>query len=384
MDRPIELEELLLALNKCKKNKAPGEDGLAYEFFKGLPENWLYYIVFMFNKVMILQMTPDEWSNIIIKMLYKNKGDKMNLDNYRPLALANCLAKIFTQILYARAVEWCNRNNSLPIWQAGFREDYSCLDNIYTLNSIIQLKLRQDKGKLYALFIDFKSAFNTVNHDLLWQKLKDIGFSSKFIRILSSLYSKAKIKISDFNELSESIKVSIGVLQGEILSPLLFALFLYDLEDFLLKKGVRGVSVSHLIEVLLMAYADDIVIIADTYIYMKKVLKYFYEYCKINKLTVNLNKTKIILFQKGGHAHKFKKEPFHYGTEKVEYVKEYTYLGVAFTQAGTFECATQQFVKKAKNASAAVISLISKVQINSFETYQKIFELLAKSIMIYA
>ena len=77
-------------------------------------------------------------------------------------------------------------------------------------------------------------------------------------------------------------------LQEEILSPLLFALFLYDLEDFLLKKGVRGVSVSHITEVLLLAYANDIVILSDTYIYMKKVLKCFCEYCKINKLTVNL------------------------------------------------------------------------------------------------
>ena len=58
-------------------------------------------------------------------------------------------------------------------------------------------------------------------------------------------------------------------------------------------------------------------------------------------------------------------------------------IWIVFTQLGTFECATQQFIKKAKNASAAVISLISKMQIDSFETY-KIFELLAKSIMIYA
>lgn len=153
-----------------------------------------------------MEVTPKEWSNIIIKILYKNKGDKMNLENYRPLALANCLAKIFTQILYARAVKWCKCNISLPTWQAGFREDYSCLDNIFTLNSVIQLKLKNERGKLYALFMDFKSAFNTIDHDILWQKLKDMGFSSKFVRILNSIYSKANIKISDSNKLSEIIK----------------------------------------------------------------------------------------------------------------------------------------------------------------------------------
>ena len=64
----------------------------------------------------------------------------------------------------------------------------------------------------------------------------------EIFKILNSVYSKARIKISHSNKFSEKIKVNIRVLQGEILLPLLFALFLYDLEEFFIKKGVQGVA----------------------------------------------------------------------------------------------------------------------------------------------
>ena len=383
LDKDITLEELNKALDKCKCKKAPGEDEITYEFFKALPENWLYYLVIMLNKIMNLELTPDEWSKIIIKMLYKNKGDKLDVDSYRPLALANCSAKVFTMILYSRTADWCEKNQKIPKWQAGFRKDFSCLDNIFTLNALIGLKLKKEKGKLYALFIDFKGAFNSVDHELLWKKLRKIGLSSRFINILRSIYSKAKIKISDNLDYSEMIEFTIGVLQGEILSPLLFAIFLFDLEEFLRSKGIRGVSASHLIDILLLAYADDIVILADTYIIMKNILVLFHEYCTKNKLIVNINKTKMILFQKGGHAHKFRKSLFYYGIEQVEYVKKYTYLGIIFSQTGSFEIATEQFVSKAKIASASLSKLIYSLKVNSFEIYCKLFEALVESIIVY-
>ena len=77
--------------------------------------------------------------------------------------------------------------------------------------------------------------------------------------------------------ISITIRVSKGVLRGETLSSLLFALFIHDLEDFLKDKGIRGVSASHLTEILLLAYADDLVFLSDSKIGMNKLLKVFYE-----------------------------------------------------------------------------------------------------------
>ena len=189
------------------------------------------------------------------------------------------------------------------------------------------------------------------------------------------------MKIRKGDELSEIIKILKGVLQGEILSPILFALFLRDLEEFFIRKGIRGVSATHLVEILLLAYADDIVILSDSYIGMKKIISLLLEYCTLNQLTLNANKTKVILFKKGG----FKPQKhFSFGTEQIEYAKEYDYLGVRFFQSGKFETASRCFISKAKSASAATISLIYKMKLNSFEIYIKLFNSLVNSIILYA
>ena len=384
LEKPFELDEIYNSFSKCKNHKAPGENGIAYEFLKNLPCNWVLYLNSMFNQILIKEKTPKVWSNIIVKMMYKKKGKKDDLSSYRPIALANCTAKLFTTALNTRIVRWCEANCRIPEWQAGFREGRGCMDNIFVLNTIIQLHLRKERGKIYGLFVDFTGAFNTIDHQILWDKLRKVGLSSKLINIIRDFYSKSNIKISNSSQLSNSIKVTKGVLQGETLSPLLFALFLHDLESFMLERGIRGVSVNHLTEILLLAYADDIVFLADSYIGMKKVLKIFYEYCQVNKLSINLKKTKIILFQKGGHGHKKKFTPLLFGSDVVEYVKEYEYLGVTMTLTALFENNTQKIIRKAKTAVSATISLIYSLKINSWEIFTKLFESLVTTILRFA
>lgn len=139
------------------------------------------------------------------------------------------------------------------------------------------------------------------------------------------------MRVNSREGITDSIVINKGVLQGEILSPLLFAIFIADFEDFLISKGIRGVSVNHLTEIIMLGYADDIVIFADSYINMKRTIKALGEYCSLNKLEVNIRKTKVILFQKGGHGHKRKHAPFYFNEQIIEYVKEYVYLGVIMT-----------------------------------------------------
>ena len=205
----------------------------------------------------------------------------------------NCISKIFTQILYTRINKFCENYKVLPEWQNGFRQKRSCLYNIFILNSITQIHLNKERGKVYALFVDFSKAFDSVSHNLLWHKLSKKGISSKIINILKDLYSKANMVVKNDYGISFPVKITKGVLQGEILSPILFAIFIADLENFFMEKGIPGVSVNHLKEVLLLAYADDIVFLSTSYIQMKKILQGLYEYCKLNGLKVNIDKTKI-------------------------------------------------------------------------------------------
>lgn len=192
LDAEITYLEIKWSLKKCKDGKSPGPDGIPYEFLKNLLDVCIGYLVSLFNKILEKEDIPITWGDTFLRMIYK-KEDKTDPANYRPIALMNCISKVFTQILAERFGGWLEESDLLPEWQAGFRKNRSCLDNIFSLNALIQSRLSLDKGKLFVLFVDFRGAFPSVTHDLLWEKLYTMGTGSKLINILKNLYDKANV-----------------------------------------------------------------------------------------------------------------------------------------------------------------------------------------------
>lgn len=317
-------------------------------------------------------------------MIYK-KGNVKDPANYRPIALICCLVKIFTQILSNRLVDWAEMSNLFPEWQAGFRRGRSCLDNTFTLNALIQNRLNQTGGKLYVLFVDFKSAFLSLNHRILWQKLYNMGCRSKFINILKDLYSKANFSVKCEKGFTKRINITQGVLQGEVLSPALFTFFLEDLERFLISRGIRGVSLDHKTEILLISYADDIALCADSPVLMLKILKCLYEYCQLNDLELNVNKTKIVIFNKRGHLQPGRqKHKFTYGNNIIEIVKKYTYLGTIFNNSAIFKDNLNCQLAKSALARDSILTMIYKTQIDSWCHIVQLFQSMVTSVALYS
>lgn len=207
LDQRININEIKMSFKKCRDGKSPGSDGILNEFLKNLPDNYIDYLSSLFNNILEKEKVPNAWANILTKIIYK-KGDKSVPGNYRPIALVNSITKIFTHILATRLGKYVEENNFLPEWQAGFRKNRSCNDNIFSLNAIIQSRLNLEGGKLFVLFIDFKSAFPSVAHSLLWEKLYKMRTGSKFINILKNVYSKAKIAVKGFSGISDYTKVT--------------------------------------------------------------------------------------------------------------------------------------------------------------------------------
>lgn len=202
---------------------------------------------------------PDSWASLVAVMIHK-KGEKMDSNNYRMISLVNAETKTFTQMLASRLTNWAELTGAIPEFQAGFRAGRSCDDNMFVLNSLIQIHLRNPRGKVYALFIDFKRAFDSVNQEKLWQKLfSRLRVSASFLRVLIDFYNKAKLSVRTNDGLTEPVEITEGVLQGETLCPILFSLFLSDLEEFFRERGARGISINHETGILLLAYADDVV-----------------------------------------------------------------------------------------------------------------------------
>lgn len=131
--------------------------------------------------------------------------------------------------------------------------------------------------------------------------------------------------------ISVGIDITEGVLQGETLSPFLLALFISDLELFLRERGVNGISFKEVLKLILLAFADDIVIFADTSEGMTRIFVALLEYCNLKKLTVNTSKTNVV--KKDGRNPNLK---FFFGNKRIDIVKDYKYLEIVFDKSGLF------------------------------------------------
>ena len=106
--------------------------------------------------------------------------------------------------------------------QAGFRKEYSTVDHIFVLNTLIETLKKKQKKKLFCAFIDFSQAFNNVWRIGLWRKLLGSTVQGKFLRVIYNMYSGIKSCVSVNNECSGYFISNLGVRQGENLSPVLF------------------------------------------------------------------------------------------------------------------------------------------------------------------
>lgn len=147
LDKEITIQEIKNALKSLKNNKSAGCDEINNEFLKVLPDNCLEFLKEFFNQIYNEQQTPGNWSKILVTMIHK-KGKKDVIENYRPIALINCLAKVFTAILKNRLEKWLEEKEILIEEQSGFRKKRGCRDNIFVLDK-----------KLFALLLTLQLIF---------------------------------------------------------------------------------------------------------------------------------------------------------------------------------------------------------------------------------
>lgn len=326
-------------------------------------------------------MIPDDWFTFTITLLHK-KGYKLDPANYRVIALINHCSKLFTSMLNRTLEIWVESNKVISETQAGFQKNKSCMDNLFNLSTAIQSRLRQDKAKLYALFVDFKRAFDSINHKLLWLKLYNLGLSVKVIQILKNIYDSASFCVKSNNKLTRDFSSAEGVLQGEILSPLLFVLYITDLETIYREHSCEGININGTSDILVLLYADDLVILGNSENDLRRKLDLLHNYCQTNKLTVNTQKTKIIYCRKAGRISS--KLTFNFDHEPIEIAEKYGYLGLTVSPSGFSRQTAVNTIKKAKSALSMVSSIISASRIDSGESIFKPFDSIVAATLLYA
>lgn len=373
LDADFRMEELVAVLHKAKEGKAPGEDRIPVEFYKNAPVSLLERLLDIFNDIYKGGKMPVCFKKSIIFPLHK-KGDRKDAGNYRGISFVDSVVKVYTNILLNRLHKWLERENILHENQAGFRRGYSTVDNIFILQNIVALKLKK-KEKVYAFFVDFKTAFDNVPRNKLFYKLFNAGLSTKFVRNIMEMYRDTASAVWDGKELSDWFYTKTGVKQGCAFSPDFFAIFLNDVVDCV----GGGVEIGE-IPINILMYADDIILLASTPEQLQEMIDKLVVYCSLWDLKVNMGKSGIMIF---GGGRRSAREKWSLGEKEIAIVSDYKYLGIVLTPRLSMQKHLKERLKTSKVTISSVWKNLLKNKDVNVDTKVKVFESCSRSVLCY-
>ena len=170
LNQPISQNEVLKAIKDLKNNKSPGPHSILNEHIKSTVNLLLPIYTQLFNTILDTGIFPESWALGDILPIYQNKGNMKLPENYRPITLLSCLGKLFAAVLNNRLSNYVEKYEIICHNQAGFRKGLSTIDNLFIIQSLIEIS-KSYKNKLFCAFVDFKQAFDNVWRDGLWYKL---------------------------------------------------------------------------------------------------------------------------------------------------------------------------------------------------------------------
>ena len=374
LDAPIDWNELNAGINELKNNKAAGVDNIINEYLIHAPTHVKKFILVLFNNIMDLQFYPSFWSYGVITPV-KKKGDGNDVNNYRGISLLSCLGKLFTRILSNRLNSWAEVENKLNEEQFGFRKGRGTNDCLFVLHGLIEILLSQGK-KLFCCFVDYEKAYDRINRAVMFTKLFKLGLSRKMMNILRSMYSGMKLSVKGNDDYFYSHN---GLMQGEVCSPILFSLFISDLENSL-QDDCIGVNVNDVL-LKLLVFADDQALLSESRKGLQKGLNELEKYCGKWGLNVNTAKTQIMVFRKGGKL--ATDDKWTYRGQPIEIVSSFKYLGCKISTSGSFTEATSDLISSARRGLFSLKCFLSKNKEILPSTQIKLYESLITPILFY-
>lgn len=378
LDVPFTEADVARGLKSLKREKAYAGDCILNEYFINAGDILLSHLTHLFNIVLDTGYFPDEWSRGFIVPLYK-RGSELDVNNYRGITLISCLAKLFTTVLNSRLTSWCEKNDKLSDAQYGFRKGYSTVDAIFSLHCVAQHFINNNK-RLYCAFVDMRKAFDSVYINGLWYKLHTNGLGGKVLRIFRDMYMRVKSCVKHCESYSDFFECSVGLRQGEVSSPVLFALFLEDLELYLQHKDSCGLTVND-ITLMLLLFADDMAILGESIEDLQHSLDSLHQYCQKWGLTVNTDKTKLMVFRKRGNTRQ--DEQWFYDGRQLDIVSDFNYLGTVLHYNGSFSSNQQTLAGKSLKAMNVLLQQIKKLDFTP-KTLCQLFDAFVSSTANYA
>ena len=280
------LDVVFNLLKNIDEKKATGLDMIPSKLLKMAASIVTPSLTAIFTKSIITGIYPTEWKMARVTPVFK-KGEKSDLNNYRPISVIPVVSKVFEKIVYDQLYQYLNDNQLLSSCQSGFRSLHSTLTAF--LEATNNWSVNIDNGFLNGVvFIDLKKAFDTIDHEIILRKLSYFGADQATAKWFQSYLSNRTQRCNVNGNLSTASTVTCGVPQGSILGPLLFLMYINDLPNCLRVAAPR-------------MFADDTSItlsaktVADLKPAVTSELNNLTCWLRANKLSLNVAKTELMI-----------------------------------------------------------------------------------------
>lgn len=323
-DNPLMLTEVQEAIQKLKKNKSPGNDGLSGEFYKTFSTQLAPFLLSVYNESINKGTLPPTLTQGLTVLIPKPKKDLLLLDNWRPICLLNNDYKILANILANRI------KGTLPSiideFQSGFMKKRHITNNIRLVYDLLDYSdLIHDNS--FVLFLDFYKAFDTLEHEFIYQSLNKFGYGNFFTKAIQTLYSRSNSSIQLKYGTSPRFNVLRGVRQGCPISAYLFLLAAQLLSTSILESNVQGISIANR-EITISQVADDTTLFLKDVSQIPKAIEVIQKFSKASGLCLNLNKCELLSLKECNESVLY----------NIPVKSSVTYLGIVITKNTDEQC----------------------------------------------